>query len=121
MAATLDEIKDLVTALGKKTSNLVSLITSLINMLNSEWSLTMSALDDLTAQVAQNTSVEQSAVQLIQGLAAQIQAAANDPVKLNSLTLQLKSSADALAAAITANTPAEPPVEPPPDTQPAQG
>ena len=65
-------------------------------------------LDALTAQVAANTTVETSAVTLIQGLAAQIAAAANDPAKLTALTATLKTSADALAAAITANTPAAP-------------
>jgi len=68
----------------------------------------MAALDDLTTQVGQNTTVEGSAVTLIQGLAAQIAAAGTDPAKLSALQTQLKTSADALAAAVTANTPAEP-------------
>ena len=67
--------------------------------------LIMKELDDLQAQVAQNTTIEGSAVELIQGLAAQIAAAGTDPAKLANLTSNLKSSADALAAAITANTP----------------
>ena len=69
----------------------------------------MAALDDLTAQVAANTTVEASAVTLIQGLAAQLAAAGTDPAKLASLQASLKTSADSLAAAITANTPAAPP------------
>jgi len=72
----------------------------------------MSALDDLTAQVAANASAEASAIQLINGLAAEIAAAANDPVKIEALATQLKTSASALAAAITANTPAAPPPTP---------
>jgi len=70
----------------------------------------MTALTDLQAQVTQNTSVEGSAVQLIQGLAAQIAAAlaASDTTSLQQLTQQLNASATALAAAITANTPAAP-------------
>lgn len=68
----------------------------------------MSALDDLTTQVAANTTVEGSAITLIQGLAAQLAAAGTDPTKLAALQSQLKTSADALAAAITANTPAAP-------------
>lgn len=68
----------------------------------------MAALDDLTAQVAANTTVEQSAITLIQGLAAQLAAAGTDPAKLAALTSSLKTSADALAAAITANTPHAP-------------
>ena len=70
----------------------------------------MAALDDLQAEVARNTSVEASAVTLIQGLAAQIAAATanNDTAALAKLTSDLSASADALAAAVTANTPAPP-------------
>ncbi len=66
------------------------------------------ALAALQAQVAQNTTVETSAVALIQGLAAQIAAAGTDPAGLAALTTSLNTSATALAAAITANTPAAP-------------
>ena len=71
----------------------------------------MAALDDLRAEVARNTSLEQSAVTLIQGIAQQLKdaIAANDPAALTDLTNQLSASADALGAAITANTPAAPP------------
>lgn len=62
-------------------------------------------LDTLTAQVQANTDVEQSAIVLIQGLAAQIAANATDPAKLTALSAQLSASATALGAAITANTP----------------
>ncbi len=69
-------------------------------------------LDTLTAQVTANTTVEGSAIVLIQGLASQIAAAGTDPAKLSALSASLKVSADALAAAITANTPAAPPAQP---------
>jgi septation ring formation regulator EzrA len=65
-------------------------------------------LDALTNQVKQNTNLEQSAVTLIQGLADQIAAAKDDPVKIDALTQELKTKADALAQAITANTPPAP-------------
>lgn len=65
-------------------------------------------LDDLKAQVQKNTDVEASAVTLIQGIAQQLKDAGNDPAKIQALSDQLKSSADALAAAVTANTPAAP-------------
>ncbi len=61
-------------------------------------------LDELQAQVTQNTQVEQSAIVLIQGLAAQIAANATDPAKIQALADQLNTSATALAAAVTANT-----------------
>jgi hypothetical protein len=63
-------------------------------------------LTALTAQVKANEDVEASAVLLIQGLAAQITAAGTDPVALKALSDGMKTSADALAAAIAANTPA---------------
>jgi hypothetical protein len=63
--------------------------------------------DALVAQVTANTTVEGSAITLIQGLAAQL-AANPTPAQVSALSSQLKTSADALAAAITANTPAAP-------------
>ncbi len=66
-------------------------------------------LTDLTAQVKANTDLEASAVQLIQGLAAQIAAAANDPAAIAALSAQLNASATTLAGAISASTPAAPP------------
>lgn len=65
----------------------------------------MAALDDLTAQVAANKTVIDSALALINGIAARITAAGTDPAALAALTTSLKSEDDALAAAVTANTP----------------
>jgi len=61
-------------------------------------------LDALTAQVAATITIEQSAILLIQGLAAQIEALKTDPAALQALSDSLKGSADTLAAAVTANT-----------------
>jgi hypothetical protein len=62
--------------------------------------------DALTAQVAASTTVEASAVTLIQGIAAQL---AGNPsaAAVTALSAQLSSSATALAAAVAANTPAQ--------------
>lgn len=83
----------------------------------------MSSLDDLTAQVAASVGVEQSAVTLIQGLAAKIDALiaagggnAIDPAALDALSKQLHDSADALAAAVTAG--ARPDASPTPPAAP---
>jgi hypothetical protein len=65
-------------------------------------------LDDLQAEVARNTDVEQSALTLIQGLRDQLDQAGTDPVKLQALRDQLAQNDDALAAAVAANTPAQP-------------
>lgn len=62
-------------------------------------------LDQLTTAVTNTTDVEQSAIQLLNGLAAQITALKNDPAKLTDLSNQLTQKSADLAAAITANTP----------------
>jgi len=61
--------------------------------------------DALSAQVAENTSEEASAGQLIQNIAAQL---ANNPTpeQVKALAATLKTSGDALAALVVANTPA---------------
>ena len=66
-------------------------------------------LDNLKAQVARNTSLEQSAIALIQGLAQQIRDAAGDPAALAELATNLETSATSLSDAFVANTPAAPP------------
>jgi hypothetical protein len=65
-------------------------------------------LDALTAQVTANESLENSAITLIQGIAAQLAAIKDDPAKIQALANSLKTSADSLSAAIIANTPAAP-------------
>lgn len=92
-----------------KLDQILQLIENLERLVLLQGKELMSALDDLTAQVATNTSVEQSAIVLIQGIAAALAAAGQDPVKLAALTSSLKTSADSLAAAVAANTPVAPP------------
>jgi len=77
-------------------------------------------LEALTAEVERNTTVDQSAITLLNGLAAQITALKNEPAKLQAFADSLKRSSEALADAVVANTPAdeggggELPVEVPP-------
>lgn len=66
----------------------------------------MADLTALTAEVTRNSDVDQSAIILLNGLAAQIVALKTDPVALQALADQLKASSTALADAVTANTPA---------------
>jgi hypothetical protein len=66
----------------------------------------MAAFDDLAAQVAATTTVDGSALVLINGFAARLAAAGVDPVKLAQLQSDLKTNSDQLAAAVAANTPA---------------
>jgi chromosome segregation ATPase len=65
-------------------------------------------LDVLQAQVEKNTTIEESAVVLINGLAAQITALKNDPAALQALADSLNASSTDLSNAIQANTPAPP-------------
>lgn len=68
----------------------------------------MADLTALTAEVARNTEVDASAIALLTGLAAQIEALKTDPAALQTLADQLKGSSNALADAVAANTPAAP-------------
>ncbi len=65
-------------------------------------------LDDLKAAVAKDTAVDQSAITLLNGLKAKLDAAiaSGDPAQLTALSAQLGSNAQGLADAVTANTPA---------------
>lgn len=68
-------------------------------------------LDDLTAQVTASTTVQDSAMTLLSGLKAALDAAiaagpGPAPAALVALSASLSSESAKLAAAITANTPA---------------
>lgn len=89
-----------------KITNMLSALVQGLGRIEQQEIIVMADLKSLSAQVKANTDVEASAVVLIQGIAAQLEAAKNDPVALQALSDSLKSSADALAAAVTANTPA---------------
>jgi uncharacterized protein YoxC len=62
------------------------------------------ATDNLAAAVQKETSVQASAIALIQGLADQIKQLSTEP-QVQALADQLNANADALAQAVTANTP----------------
>jgi len=75
-------------------------------------------IDDLVAQATVNESVEDSAVIVLNGLQARIDAAvqaalaggatADQLSAVTQISTDLKSHADAMAAAVAANTPAAP-------------
>ena len=69
--------------------------------------------DDLTAAVTENTTVDESVVTFINGLAAQIVTAAGDRAGSLALAQKLRDSAAAVSAAITANTPTPTPTPTP--------
>jgi chromosome segregation ATPase len=66
-----------------------------------EMSAVSDAVDELKAQVDANTSQEASAVAAIQRLADLIDQNTGDPTALRTLVNKLKTSADALGAAIS--------------------
>jgi hypothetical protein len=83
----------------------------------------MDSLQTLQAEVTDVKSVMASAVTLINGFSSRLDAAiaaakaGDNSAALDQLSADLKSSADALAAAVAANTPAAP--APAPDPVPA--
>ncbi len=93
-------------------SRILAKLTEILTRQRAAEQATMSALTDLQAQVAANTTVIGSTLALIQGLKAQLDAAGTDPQALADLSAQLSTSDQALAAAVAANTPAAPPAPP---------
>lgn len=65
-------------------------------------------MDDLTREVAENNTVIGSAVTLLEGLKAALDAAGTDPAKLAELSASLDTQSTALANAVAANTPEAP-------------
>jgi hypothetical protein len=82
-------------------------------------STTMLDLTALKTAVANEKTVEDSAIQLIQGIAAQLKALISqsgntvDPATLQTIVDSMTAEQSALAAAVAANTPAAPPVPAP--------
>ena len=97
------------TKLEKKVDLTIQLLNHIIRSLN----LMSVEVDALVAEVATVTTVEQSAIALIQGIAAQVTAAvaasdAETIAKVKAVTDTLVASSTALAGAVTAATPAAP-------------
>jgi phage-related protein len=99
-------------------------IYGLLERINRKVNQEMSDLTALTTEVQNNTAVDTSAITLLNGLAAQLAAIANDPAAIQALADELSLSSASLAEAVLANTPVvvevpvEPPVEPPVETPP---
>jgi hypothetical protein len=68
-------------------------------------SVTKAQMDDLAAQVAATTSIEDSTVTLLEGVAAQFAAAAPGNAAVAALAAKLHASAERLGKAITDCTP----------------
>ena len=101
--------------LNQKLDTIISLLHNILDK-EKQMALDVTALQ---TAVANETTVEASAVTLIQGFAGQIQAliaaSANtvDPAALQALVDKMTASQTALAAAVAANTVAAPPTPAP--------
>lgn len=93
-----------------------SLIMAKLDLVLNKEAGIMSALDNLQAQVAATRTVAASAVALLNGLKAALDAAiaSGDPTKIQQFADDLGVSTTALAAAVTADTPGGTPVATPP-------
>lgn len=80
-------------------------LSDLIHQLIQKEVLMSQQLAELEAAVAANTTVVESAITLINGLASQILELKDDPVRLATLAHDLQAKTDALAAAVQANIP----------------
>lgn len=104
----------------KEINERLARIERRLTTINIDGEITMASLDALTAAVAAETSVNASAIALINGFAAQLAAAGTDPAALAALASQVTANASALAAAVSANTPAAaPPAAPTTPATPA--
>lgn len=63
------------------------------------------AIDDLKASVAELTTVTQSVVTFIEGLADQLEAHRDDPAEISRLSGEVRTRAREISGAITSNTP----------------
>ena len=68
----------------------------------------MALLDDVIADVAEETTVIESVVTLLTNLSQQLKDAGTDPVKLAALKTQIDANKAALAKAVVDNTPTPP-------------
>jgi len=85
--------------------NSLNRIEAALTAVQKQGVVVMQELDDLKAQVEETTTVEQSAIELLNGLSSQIESLKTDPTALQGLADQLRSKSGELAAAVAANTP----------------
>jgi capsule polysaccharide export protein KpsE/RkpR len=95
-----------------------ALAVHIVSALRKELTNMQAQIDALIAQVAQNTSVVDSALTLIKWLHEQLASAPSGSQFMVDLAAKLKASDDALAAAVAANTPAAPVADEPAPTEP---
>lgn len=103
----IDELK--VSIQGLAQDPRIDQLLSLLGEMKAQEVIMSKELDDLQLAVEENTSLDGSIIELVNGLAAQILALKDEPAKLVALAASLKTASAAIAAAIQANTPPPPP------------
>jgi hypothetical protein len=84
-------------------------ILAVIKEIQKEGKVMTQELVDLQAAVAENTSLDDSIIELVNGLAAQIELLKDDPAAMAKMASDLRAKSAALSAAVQAHTtPAEP-------------
>lgn len=81
-------------------------VLSLVANINNKLDKIMADLNDLQAAVAEEDTVIDSAIALIEGLAAQVAALQPTQAAIDALAADIKTKKDALAASLVKNTPA---------------
>lgn len=107
--ATADLLRDLVAG---PVNQQLNRIERKLGVVQEQGEAIMADIAQLETAVAEETSVQRSAITLLENLSQMVKDAGTDPVKLQAVVDQINSNKSALAAAVTANTPAagEPPV-----------
>ena len=102
MATTQERLAKIELQLGRIERWLIILTKQEVNVAGE--------LDALRAEVARNTTVDESAIALLRGLKAKLDAAiaVGDPAAIQALATELAAKTDLLAAAVVENTPSEP-------------
>jgi len=76
----------------------------LLKQINIKEKIMSQELDDLESAVNENTELDNSIIQLVNGLATQIEVNSDFPIKMRALAVKLREKSAALSAAIQANT-----------------
>jgi ribosomal 50S subunit-associated protein YjgA (DUF615 family) len=87
-------------------TSLQRLDSNVSKLLNEERKMSQ-ATDNLAAAVQRETTIQTSAIALIQGIADQLRQVSTDP-QVQALADQLNQNTDALARSVADNTPAAP-------------
>lgn len=91
-----------------KTHQMLVQVLSALGQLNIQGAQIMATLADVQAAVTAEDTVVDSAVTLLQGLAAQVAALTPNQAAIDALAADIGAKTQALADAVAANTPAAP-------------